>query len=187
MYRKNIDKIFLDFDNTITNSAKAICDIYNEDFSYYKDFSHINWWDIDTWDFKELKCASKKYLLSYFNQPRFFKILEAMPWVERVIDDLCKVYPVEVISLGTYANLKLKEEWIFEKFPNVQFTGVLSSKFKDKSHIDMKNGFFLDDNEKYLSSVNASDIACFGDIYSWNKNWKGKRLANWMDVDNYLL
>lgn len=187
MYGHNIKKICLDFDSTIVNSIEAICKLYSEDFCYYKDFHLVNWWDINTWEFKELNCASKKHLLSYFNQPRFFRVLEFMPWAERVIEELCNVYQVQIVSCGEYANLKLKEEWIAEKLPQVEFVGVDIHKYKDKSHIDMKDAFFLDDHEKYLKTAKAEEVACFGEIYSWNQNWKGNRLANWMDVRTYLL
>ena len=33
-------KLFIDFDNTITNSTKAIVDLYNEDFKYYKKYEY---------------------------------------------------------------------------------------------------------------------------------------------------
>ena len=68
---KDFDTIFIDFDNVVVNSIKAIVDIYNEDFQYYKNFRRINWWDINSYGFSECNCATTEYLNTYFNQKRF--------------------------------------------------------------------------------------------------------------------
>ena len=65
--------------------------------------------------------------------------------------------------------------------------GVNLKKYKDKSHINMKKGFFLDDNSKNVLTSNAKDKAVFGEKYQWNEDWNGLRLCNWTDVLRYLL
>ena len=69
----------------------------------------------------------------------------------------------------------------------LEMIGVNLKKHKDKSHIDMSNGFFLDDSSKNVITSNAKYKAVFGDIYPWNQDWNGLRLLNWTDVLRYLL
>ena len=87
-------------DNTLVESTKRIVELYNEDFRYYKKFHYINWWEVNTWDFKECNCASNEYINTYFNLPRFFDKLEMMPWAEFVINDLKEFYKITFVSLG---------------------------------------------------------------------------------------
>lgn len=51
MYRPDIKTIYIDFDNTLVDTIKTIVSMYNEDFEYYKRFHHVNWWEIDSYDF----------------------------------------------------------------------------------------------------------------------------------------
>lgn len=184
---KDIKKIMIDFDCTIVDTIKAIVDNYNEDFQYYKDFHHINWWEINTWDFEECDCASKEYLNTYFNQPRFFAKLEMMPWAERVINELKEYYQIEIVTMGYSPNLKQKKIWVGKYFPEIPLLTVNMKKHNDKSHIDMSDSIFIDDSYKNLATSNAKEKICFGDKYSWNEQWEGKRLLNWMEVRDYLL
>ena len=183
---KGINTIFLDFDCCTVDTIKAITSLYNEDFQYYKNFHHVNWWEVNTWNFTECNCASEEYINTYFNQPRFFDRLELMPNAKEVIDILKDYYEIKIVTHGYSPNLKGKREWIDENL-GLEMIGVNLKKHKDKSHIDMSNGFFLDDSSKNVITSNAKYKAVFGDIYPWNQDWNGLRLLNWADVLRYLL
>ena len=178
-------KLFIDYDSTITNSIKAIVDLYNEDFKYYKKFEYIHWTDIRTWDFLECNCAKPEYINTYFNQQRFFDRVEFMDNAEEVLKRLKDKYEIIIVSMGYSPNLRAKEYWIKEHMPYTKFIGINFKKHEDKSHIDMSNGIFIDDNAKYFNT-NAKYQICFGDIYDWNKDWEGKRCFNWYEVEKYL-
>lgn len=178
--------IFVDFDGVIVNTIKAICDLYNEDFQYYKKFTPVKWWEIDTWNFKECSCATPEYINTYFNQQRFFDRLEYMDWAKEVLDELKDSYDITVVSSGYSPNLKAKEKCINEHLPYCKFIGVNLKEYKDKSHIDMSDGVFIDDSMHNLITSNAKINICFGDEYEWNKDWTGIRLANWIDIKNFL-
>lgn len=51
----------------------------------------------------------------------------------------------------------------------------------------MSDGLFIDDSAKNLTTSNAKENICFGSIYSWNKDWTGKRLQSWAEIRQYLL
>lgn len=184
---KRYKEVLIDCDGCITDTVKAVVSLYNEDFKAYDKFTYINWWEINTWDFKECSCAAPGFIDTYFNQQRFFDKLEFMPLAKETIMEIQEFYKVKIVSHGFSPNLRLKEVWVEENLPGVEFIGVNLKKCKDKSCIDMEDCFFMDDNSKNLFTCNAKDKACFGDIYSWNSDWNGKRLLNWTDVRNYLL
>ena len=185
---KNQIKLFVDFDNTIVNSIKRICELYNDDFRYYPDFRHIEWTEVTTWGFKELSCADTDYISTYFGQPRFFDCLEYMDYAYEVLDELVEKFDIYIVTMGTEQNLKIKEEWInnSEFGGRVKFIGLNFNDYIDKSAIDMSGGIIIDDEIRYLKSSNADVKICFGDTYEWNKDWDGIRCHNWMDVLRYL-
>lgn len=177
----------MDFDGVIVNTIKAIVDLYNKDFKYYRNYELINWWDINSWEFRELSCASRKYINTYFNQERFFDILEFMPFALESINKLKQKYDITIVSMGNYPNLKLKEKFIKKYFKDVKFIGIDFKEYNDKSHIDMSDGIVVDDSCNILINSNAKIKICFGDVYLFNQEWKGIRLVNWTDLCNYLL
>lgn len=179
--------LFLDCDGVICDSVRAICSLYNEDFQYYKHFKPVQPEYVDTWDFEECTCARPEYINSYFNQKRFFDRLQFFPYAKWAIKCLSAKYDIKVVSMGYSPNLIGKCLWIHKNLPDVEFIGINYKEFYDKSHVDMKNAIFIDDAEKNLATSNARSRYCFGEVHSWNKNWKGKRLLDWSDVVTELL
>ena len=194
-------KLFLDFDNTIVNTTKAIVSLYNEDFKYYKDFKPVDWHTINTYDFEECALASKEYINMYFNQPRFFRHLDFMPSptigigfiftsVQSYLNALNEFFDVTIVSLGYSPNLKGKIKWLKHVYLDNQygfnFIGVNMKEYHDKSHIDMSGGILVDDNARMLETSNASTKICFGDIHSWNDTWTGLRAKDWKEL-TYIL
>ena len=172
-------------DGCIVNTIKAIVDLYNEDFQYYKKFKYIDWTEVNTWDFAECNCASTEYINTYFNQQRFFDKLEFMDWAYTVISSFRDIYqvPITIVSSGYSPNLKAKELWIKKNLSFCDFIGVNLKKYNDKSHVKMgKGSVFMDDSANNLITSNAEYKICFGDQYPWNEDWKGIRCANWIDV-----
>lgn len=186
MWGDNIKKLYIDFDGTIVNTIKAIVDLYNEDFQYYKKFKHINWWEINTWDFAECNCTTPEYINTYFNQQRFFNKIEYMDWAKKILDELNDDYNITIVSSGYSPNLIAKALWINSNLPYCKFIGVNLKEYKDKSHIDMSDGIFIDDSSHNLITSNAKINICFGDKYEWNKDWTGIRCANWHDIKSFL-
>lgn len=176
--------LYVDFDGTLVDTNAAITDLYNEDFKFYKNYYPVKAEDIDTYDFEECTCANKDYINTYFNLPRFFEKLQFMPWAETVMYKLSKLYNIKVVSHGYSPNLKQKEIWLKKKLPYTEFIGVNLKEHQDKSHINMKNGIFIDDNMKNLITSNADIKICFGRICNWNKDWTDIRAENWYEVLN---
>lgn len=184
----NKKTIFLDFDGVISDTIWNIVDLYNSDFKYYKDFEHIYPSDIKTWDFEECKLATKEQINQYFNQSRFFKNIQFMPYFYRVYDLLLQLgYHIKIVSHGYSPNLKGKEEFIKTQLPDAEFIPVNLKEYKDKSCVDMSGSIFIDDSAKNLETSNAEVKVCFGEVYPWNQDWEGIRCNNWLDVWRQIL
>lgn len=179
-------KIFIDYDGCLVNSIRTIVSLYDDDFQYYKDYKKIDWSEIETWDFIELNCADRKYIDNYFNQPRFFRNIEWMPWAKEIVNKLKDIYEITIVSMGYSPNLIGKEKWINENLSFCKFIGVNFKYYNNKSCIDMSDSIFIDDSANNLITSNAELKICFGDEYEWNKDWSGIRCANWYDVWNLL-
>lgn len=188
MYRPQIKTVYCDFDGVIVDTIEAIVSLYNEDFRYYKKFKEIAPYEINTYNFKECECASRKQIDAYFNTPRFFERVKFMPYAYETLKNLSEVYNIKVVSMGHRPNLLQKEQWLSEYFDfPYDFVPVNVKNYNNKSHIDMTDGVFIDDSIKNLFSSNASHKICFGDRYPWNEIWSGIRCLNWTDVSRLLL
>lgn len=179
-------KLYIDFDNTVADTNAAICSLYNEDFQYYKKFKEVKSHEINTWGFLECNCATPEYINYYFNQPRFFERLQFMPNAKEVIEKLKEEYDVEILTLGYSPNCIGKQLWISKHLPNTKMTCINLKEYKDKSHIDGTDAILLDDKSSNLYTFGGEKVL-FGDLYSWNEDWNGIRLYNWIDVENYFL
>lgn len=180
-------KLYIDFDNTIVDSTAAIVSLYCEDFQYYKDFRLIFPYEINSYDFKECNCATKEQINHYFRTPRFFRKLKFMTFAKEVIDELKQYYEVVIVTMGNPENYIGKQLWVSKNLSGTKMICVDMKEHNDKSHIDMSDGIFIDDMSKNLITSNAKEKILFGDKYSWNEDWEGTRLYNWVDIKNYLI
>lgn len=173
-------------DGVIFNTIKAIVDLYDDDFSTYKDYKKVNWEDINSWDFTELNAAAPDYINTYFNQKRFFRIVEYMPDARIMILTLNSIFDITNVSAGYSPNLVLKEQWTKKNMPFAKFIGVDLKKYKDKSHINMSGSVFVDDSASNLETSDADIKICFGKKYPWNESWNGMRIESWTQIKNVL-
>lgn len=177
-------KFYIDFDGTIVDTISRICDIYNEDYSYYDFYEPVRPEDVQTWDFDELKLAKRKTINQYFTQPRFFNDnLKPMP---RACDIINKLHDrgdsIIIVSTGSRPNLRLKKAWLRNHIRYNDFIGVDINVHKDKCHVNMKDGIFIDDMTMNLQGSNAMRNICYGNTYAWNADWEGERAKSWDDV-----
>lgn len=176
-------------ENTIVNSVKQICKLYDKDFHLYRNYKKVDWTEINTYNFTELELINKEMVLDYFDDYRFFDDLEFMDNAEEVIKKLSKEYQIIICSIGRKDNLMYKREWIKQHVPYAKFIPIDFSVCSDKSCINMENCIILDDNTDMLDSCNATVKLLFGDEYSWNKENKNnyQRYWNWIEVEKLLL
>ena len=182
-------KLYLDFDNTIVNTTKRICEMYNEDFKNHPKFIPAKWYLVNKYDFSD-QCPlmNKEALMKYFDEDRFFSRLEYMENALEIIHKLSEFFIINIISLGNANNLSLKETWIYNNLPFIhKFVGCNFKDVSDKRHIDMSTDILIDDCSGNLSTSNAKLKILYGDLFEWNKDWNGFRKWNWYEVYDFLM
>lgn len=192
----NKKKIFIDIDNTITNSTKAFCHCYNLFYNFESDFVPADYQLVDKWDFCD-QCTlikSTNEVERIFGMQTFFANLEFINSnTKEILQKLNEKYHIILTSIGSYQNISLKSDWVHKNLPFIKDSifYVNGGSIMDKSIINMEyNSFFIDDVSKNLNSVKSvqqSHKICFGDIHSWNKNWNGVRCLDWDDIGKKLL
>lgn len=182
-----IKKIIIDLDGVVFDTIQTIVDLYNIDHIAYKDFRVVMPSEIKTWDFDELSLESPEYIDKYFNMPRFFSHLVLMNGAKWIVNRLYNEgFDIVFCSSGSYPNLQLKHRWISSEFPQAEFIPVEMPTYADKGHIPMEDSIFIDDCNHNLVTSNAPIKICFGETYSWNEEWNGKRCKNWIEVYQYI-
>ncbi len=195
-----IDKIFLDFDDTMVDSSKVIVELLNRRFGTHEDVANLN-----TWNYTNLFPTIKGIEIEeLFDSAEFFELLE---WKEGAVDFINKFHDIiTIVSKGNEMNLYRKELWIRETFPNIKFIGLESD--VSKSSIDMGKGdCIIDDCADNLLDVKAEHRIMFESFkhVEWNEkfyNYKYNKepsnyhyfiyyiknyiMDNWKDIKNFV-
>ena len=185
MNKSNI-KVYIDFDMVIVNTIDAIVKLYNEDFTFYEGFRTISPDQVKTYDFKELICAKKEQIDTYFNTPRFFEELWFVKNAEQSINELNKHFSVSVVTLGDQPNLILKKAWIYWYWQDIPLIGLDMQSHQDKSSVNMTDGIFIDDKISNLETSNARYKILFGDDYEWNQGYDPQKVYRCHDWDEVM-
>jgi 5'(3')-deoxyribonucleotidase len=186
----NKQNLFLDFDDTIVNSTKAICQCYNHLYSFHADFKEADWAKNKSWDFADtcplMESDVKKEL---FRSKMFWEALDFMEDAHGTLFELKDKYNIIIVSLGTLGNLKYKAEWLKVRLPFIDNVILLknSGTIMDKSFVNMDGGIFIDDVFSNLKSTNASVKYIFGAEKNYNTGSIYPRLLNWMQIGGELL
>ena len=187
-------KLFLDADNTIFNTTKAFIDTYMIIYGrkyLYKQEEAPKWELVQKYDFSDqIKDLSKEQKASVFNTKTLNDKLTYYDDAKNIINELAKHTDVIIVSMCSYKTAHLKGEKIQRDMPNVKFQPIIYPNFKDKAHIDMRNGIFIDDVTKNLYTSSADKNICFrynNIIMDVNQDWQGEVLSRWNeDTYNYL-
>ena len=189
-------KVFIDVDNCIINSTKAVAQWFRN--TYYhaiKEYAITDpdWTKVKKWNFTdEMPTMSKSDIKKVFDSKYFFDNVEFFPQAKEVVTKLINDERFEVIfcSIGTVKNISNKMEFLEKHFPNVTQIMIKNGQEMDKSLVNMNNAMFIDDNTDNLNSSNASIKACFS--YDncldkeWNIGWGGILESEWIEVYNNL-
>ena len=187
-------KLFLDMDNSLTNSTKSFCESYNILYKYHKDFKPANWEEVNEWNFGD-QCPilkSETDVLEIFETPIFFKLLKLINEnTYEVTRELNEKYYVIIVSIGTPINLSRKTLYLQETLPFIKDYALLYNNGikmnKEIIKMDYPESIFIDDHVSNLISSNAINKYVFGKDYPWSKTNDYERLWNWTDVAKELL
>ena len=163
-------KLFVDFDNTIANTSKAVVEILNKRYGTNSDYRKLY-----KYDFQDLfPGLSKKELCAIFNSKELFDTIEFVDGCKDTLSSLQEYFDIHVVTVITQKeNLSYKQEWLSSHFGNkLKITGVFDCHSDtEKRQIDMKNGIMIDDRIQVLKNVNAKVKILFrnGTDVEWNQ------------------
>ncbi len=188
-------KLFIDFDGTIANSNKAVCDLYNEEYSSKEDFVRADYTKIKTWGFLD-QCTLLKEneIIKYFSMKKLFNILELNDDVLEVLNVLKEDFDIYIVTIGTQKNINLKTTYIEKYLKGFKTIYIYNGDNceMNKSTINMNDGILIDDHISNLDSSSASMKFVFGLETDYNKS-DYIRMENWtegvvlMEIANKLM
>lgn len=192
--------LYIDFDSTIVNSDKAICEIYNENYKDYDGFVPADWRKHQNWAYTEicpLVHATEEnpvqVVKDYFGSQAFFDHLEFYPDAKEVIGKLTEKYKVIICTSAFPMNASRKVLWIEEHLKEVDEIIILINKSGNgygKSRVAMmeEDAIFIDDHPKNLYSTKASQKYLFKfKETDFNGGWDGPVVSNWKEIEELLL
>lgn len=180
-------RLFMDFDGVIVNSRKAYCDVYSQLYSDCQNYKHPNWRNVEEWDLTKLCPLSANDL---FGHDLFFYDLEFIGGAKTHLKSLASQFDITICTIGTYDNISRKSNWIQHRLPFLTSSIFINPNHDyraGKSVIDMKDSIFVDDVSLNLEGSNAKVKICFGDVFSWNEDWKGTRCYTWAELYKELM
>lgn len=187
-----MDKLFLDFDGTITDSIRTYCAVYNQTYREYMEFKIADYCKVERYDLKD-ECPFVNHQEEIFSTEKYFQELVFFEDALQVLEKLNNKYELIICSIGTLTNISYKSLWIKKYLPFIYNTILMSTKLlpggikTDKSSINMVGSIFIDDHQDNLFGTNAKEKIAFGKKYNWNKDWAGNRATTWKDIEKILL
>lgn len=191
----NKPTLFLDFDETLTNTMRAFCDTYNDKYTRHDGFKPADHNKVYEYNFKD-QCPlleDAQAVHDIFDSKEFFDNLTLKDNCINVLLKHQANFNYCIVTIGTPKNLSYKVLWIEKNLPFIKDIILISNgdNKMDKSLIDMYGyplpNLFLDDHHGNLFSSNANLKFCFASYgeREWNKKW-GHRLGDWKQVDKFL-
>lgn len=180
-------KLFVDFDNTIVDSTKAICDMYNNHFKDKEGFVLANPTKCMEWDFSDVcTLATKEWLNGCFGRSEFFLKLKFLEGARKSLKELSLLFDIYIVSIGDLMNISMKSVFIESNLPFIKNVVLIKNENcnMDKSIVDMSDGILIDDNPQNLISSNAKDKILFGRDYNYNRGFDFERIYTWNSLKN---
>ncbi|EKE27372.1 MAG: hypothetical protein ACD_3C00218G0003, partial [uncultured bacterium (gcode 4)] len=186
--------LYIDFDSTIVNSDKAICEIYNDRYKDYEGFKLATWMEHKNWAY-ECTCPlihiheaePVEVIKDYFGSEAFFEKLEFYDNAKEVITKLKEQYNVIICTSAFPQNASKKVLWIEEHLPEVDEIIILINKKANgtgKGRVPMmeEEAIFIDDHPHNLYSTKASQKYLFKfKETEYNQDWDGPKVSNWLE------
>ena len=173
-------KIYLDFDETITNSIRAVLSVLNPKYNTTYSPEEVKLLDFGD-VFPNVKTDE---IESCFESDIFWKNLTFKENAQEVIEKLLnRNYELTIVTKGTFNNLIKKVCWINKYFDN-RINIVTLKPNESKGNIDMSDGILIDDNQFYLKESNAKYKILFENYKNceWNNAWDSYIVHNWLEV-----
>lgn len=183
--------IIVDYDSTLANSQKAICDYYNSIYHLNPDFKPANWQEVTRWDMKDqcpLLYQEGRDILELFGQDEFFHLVEYFEGAKETMDVWhSRGYVTTVCTAGDVRNISKKVKVLERDFPHSNIVPVImrESDGIGKSIVNMEGAIFIDDHLHNLLDSNAKYKILYCDEES-NVSTEWNTISD-CDTDNKIL
>lgn len=178
--------IYIDFDDTLTNSIQALLAISNRKYgtSYKVE-------DVGDWDFKDIyPDVPLKEIVSIYDTDEFYNLLNIKRDALFVLRRFAKRNKIFIITKVNKRSMVQKFQWIKEHIQNfgidVELIGIPLN--KSKGIVDMSEGIMIDDNVKFLNETNAKYKILFKNNRKFDKlqEWFGLSATSWQELERIL-
>jgi 5'(3')-deoxyribonucleotidase len=182
-------KLYIDFDNTITNSSRAYAQTYNHLYSRFEGFQKCDPTQVEWWSLYR-SCPLCEDVDIIFSSDYFFKKLEFIePCVPDCIARLQQKYDVYIATIGITGNIKSKEDWLNKNLPDVKRIYINNFEcIPDKSMLSFNDAILVDDSERILDSTGASQTSLIMyDKLNPQRTYKYLSFSEWERLTGFLL
>lgn len=145
-------KLYLDCDDTITNSSEIVVKIICKRYGVDKTIK-----DLQDFGYRSIyKNITTKEIIDIYESNEFWEMVDLKSDFKKIMEQLKSLFDINIVTCGTEINFAKKKDFIDRNF-GVQMIGVSIYKEKkfDKSEVDMFGGIQVDDSYKCLQT-NAS-------------------------------
>lgn len=178
--------IYIDFDDTITNSIQALLAISNRRYgTSYK----IE--DVGDWNFKDIyPNIPLKEIVSIYDTDEFYNLLSIKRDALFVLRRFAKRNKIFIVTKVNKKSMVQKFQWIKEHIQNfgidVELIGIPLN--KSKGIVDMSEGIMIDDNVKFLNETNAKYKILFKNNRKFDElqKWSGMSVTSWQELEKIL-
>lgn len=179
-------KIVLDMDSTTTATHDAVLLLYREmtgDYSTFIDDENL------VWNMKDIcKQWSKQQMDDVFCNPKLYSYMKPFSNAIEVLSYFKEQGDyLELCSMHRADGIVNKRKWVEENLTMLDKITILPLdnglvKF-DKSSV--LGDVIIDDRIDALTSSLCPIKICYGN-YTWNKEWKGLRVKNWLELKELI-
>lgn len=181
-------RIILDVDGTITNTDKAVVELYREiTGDKATDYKNNDAWSYDKicplWTREEQNRA--------FINPRLFELMKPFDRAAEIISKLkSEGHEVIIATIHNPKGVQFKSELLKRIVPCVDTVIYIDTFSSNGTNFKMDKSFIygdviVDDNLSNLKTSPCKYKLCYGN-YAYNSSWDGDRAANWNEVYSYV-
>ncbi len=146
--------LYVDADDTILDSSKAVIEILNEKYNLSPAKTIL---DLEDWNYHSI-CdeVTPAEVTEIYNSKDFFDRVKIKKGFENFWGKHKDKFSLKIVTKGTSENLRRKEEYFSKYLPEAEVVGVgfSTDTLSDfgKGHIDMTGGIQIDDRTDSLNT-----------------------------------
>lgn len=184
-------KLYFDFDGTIADSIRAICEMYNARYWNHPDFVKAIPEDGHKWDMLDIcPLAFDGEIKEMFSALDSFNRMRLFDGAYESLKRLSENHEIILVTVGTLQNIRYKADWCDNNLKGVlhqwHFVGGNTLKM-DKSFINHHDGIIIDDHQGNLDTANVPYKIC-ASMYTgdWNNQYIGYRAYNFEEIEKAI-